>query len=64
MRIHLIPKQPSPNLEMRRQKLEKEAQKWWEFLLNGGDYKSCGVVLSTIGTDWLRDSGHDVLFLP
>jgi len=63
MKIQLIPRQAEPNQEVRRQKLEHLAQEWLEILLNGGNYKSCGPMLSTIGTDWLRGQGHDVVVL-
>lgn len=63
MEVRLVPKQASPSEETRRQKLEQLAQEWIEILLSGGNYKSCGLMLSTIGTDWLRGRGHDVLVL-
>ncbi len=63
MKIKLTPRKTDPNQEMRRQKLEGLAQEWAEILLNGGNYKSCGLMLSTIGTDWLRGHGHDVIVL-
>jgi len=63
MKIQLVPKQAEPSQEVRRQKLELLAQEWLAILLNGGNYKSCGLMLSTIGTNWLRGQGHDVVVL-